>query len=371
MAGVVVAAVVALLAVVLVTRGHDSKQHVQAATSSDRPTSSSAHTTTSTAAVAASSEATAAPADSNAPPTPPTDGPLSTEQPADDVNAPAPDPVPVPSTEPSPDATPLGPDGILYTRVADNSYQQVWAINPDGSGNTLLADGLDLWDVTWAPGHQQFAWTEGGVGPEGRRIHVRSVDGSSDRVLDPRDADGTLLIPFYDVQWSPDGSTIAYNCYHPTWDVTHVCTVDVATGEAHDLVDEFALASPDENGSPPSVNLVAWGPDSRLLSLTGPSSFRVVDRFTGEIWNVDGASRVSVFTADGEWVLSVDYRGLWKIPVHGGTSVQVPYVFSDALARSPDGEWFLARDHAPFMLFNLAGETRTVPGTEGADPQSW
>jgi hypothetical protein len=376
-AGGVVALAVAAL-VVIASRGDEDRARVQATASSS---STSAAPSTASLSRSQGAEPTSTTTTTSGLVAAPPAGRGGEGDPAG-TDAP---PLDEPRTAPPPteEAGPAyGADALVYK---DWSTHTLWAINPDGSARTSLGDAQEMWLVGLAPGHQQMAWTEAGLSEQGRRIHVRNLDGSDDRTLDPRDASGNVLAPFYDARFSPDGSTIAYTCLRPeNWNHPHVCTVDVATGAARDLIADYGLAGVNRFGDPLSYSLGDWSPDGRSLSYVelasdpeNDSAFLfVVEVETGAATNLGTTGPFGfsgMFTADGSAVLSAEGgSALYVVPVDGSARTQVPGIAVGGIDRSPDGEWFLAAGNdTAVTYFNLAGETRIVPGTEHVSASAW
>jgi Tol biopolymer transport system component len=267
----------------------------------------------------------------------------------------------------------LHSDAILF-----QTHDGIWAINPDGTARTQLSSA-NAWSIDWAPDHQRFAWMESLNGADGRRIHVTSIDGSSDQVLTP-DAGGAPVRPFYGVAWSPDGTQIAYTC-----DQFELCVVDVATSVARNLSLEDGLGGSDQV----QVSAGDWSPDGRLLSYvasdgSGPqpvATMNVVDIGAATHWALHATSPFTiggVFTGDGAAVLHLTASGDAMVadPVAGGPNRAVPAGSGEAVTgRSPDGNWFVGNCVAggcgPLSVFSLDGQRVDVPNTDDAGGATW
>ncbi len=102
----------------------------------------------------------------------------------------------------------LSPDGkqILYTRtwidrLNDKRESSVWLMNADGTKNRFLVKGAD---AKWAPDASRIAFVAPGE-PGGAQIWARYMDaeGSTTQITRLTELPG-------DIEWSPDGRTIAF-----------------------------------------------------------------------------------------------------------------------------------------------------------------
>ena len=91
---------------------------------------------------------------------------------------------------------------IAYSYQLNRATFQIGMVNPDGSGNTLGAEGRS--QPKFSPdGNRMLVWNFSGSGAAA--MYVRDVDGSRETAI-------TLTRPgvVWDAAWSPDGSKIAY-----------------------------------------------------------------------------------------------------------------------------------------------------------------
>lgn len=102
----------------------------------------------------------------------------------------------------------LSPDGkqILYTRtwtdqLNDRRESSVWIMNADGTKNRFLVKGSN---AKWSPEGSRIAFIANGE-PSGQQIWVRYMDaeGATTQITRLTESPG-------DVEWSPDGTTLAF-----------------------------------------------------------------------------------------------------------------------------------------------------------------
>ena len=259
-------------------------------------------------------------------------------------------------------------------------------MNPDGSGSNVVAQG-SFWTGAWAPDHHAVVAVDYGQ----NTLHIFDLADGSDRVLLQRSGTDWDR-PQYNLHWSPDLSTITYGCNE------NICAVDTATGATRDLVTDLGLrdGNTSSDGSPPYFVFGSWAPGGRqfsYLAQTGSSNGEprftpmIADLTTGQHWpladQIVGPYAHLPFTADAQSVVVVRSDGCFKVcsyqtelvPIHGGTPRDVPGVSSDAIDRSPDGNWFLepsdmVSNPQTAVMFNLDGQTRQV--STGSDfPVGW
>ena len=91
---------------------------------------------------------------------------------------------------------------IAFTRdpagEQGQAHKDLYVMNPDGSGQRLLARETGLGDMAWSPDGREIAFGRGSSEDPG--LHVVKVDGSGERLLTRNG---------YGFDWAPDG-TIAF-----------------------------------------------------------------------------------------------------------------------------------------------------------------
>ena len=140
---------------------------------------------------------------------------------------------------------------------------ETWIVNPDGSGQRLLAPG---WLLEWSP---DGAWLAGQADSAAVEVAIIRPDGTGLR----------SLAPGHDPAWSPSGDRLVY-LFNDEQGRASLHTVDVATGEVTVLW----------GGSRADLSDPAWLGDRGWVFVRD-----------GDIWRLDiGKSRpVSLGTASG------------------------------------------------------------------------
>jgi Tol biopolymer transport system component len=211
------------------------------------------------------------------------------------------------------------PDGrFIAYRSEPHEYPELWVMNADGSEQHRLTRDGGFPD--WSPDGSMIAYAPGG-GPSGR---------SSIAIMNP-DGSGQGRVPHTDYgeypSWSPDGKRIAFNS-----NVTGEAVMSIADVDGSRVVD---LSSVGEGGQ------VAWSPDGRSLLFAShrdrsDNSRDIyvmrpdgsgVNRLThagGETpaWSPDGSH--IVFTAGGLFVMRADGSCLQALPMKGVGEASFP-----------------------------------------------
>jgi Tol biopolymer transport system component len=160
---------------------------------------------------------------------------------------------------------------IAFTRDpgpnAGQAHKDLYVMNPDGSGQRLLAHEAGLgWDIAWSSDGREIAFLRAGSSGDGG-LHVVTVDGSAERLLTP-DAVG--------FDWASDG-TLAFTTIRGGYRDIWVMNAD-GSGERR-LV---------ERGLQPR-----WSPDGRQLAFTSRR---------------DGNWEIYVINADGSGLRNLSHN---------------------------------------------------------------
>jgi Tol biopolymer transport system component len=169
----------------------------------------------------------------------------------------------------------------------------VFVMNPDGSGRTQLTDDpTPDFSPAWSPGGKKIAFASYRDGTQGAQIYVMNADGSGQTRLTYFGTGGS-----YDPTWSPGGTKIAFTRDHFPADFHSGISVVNADG-SNPIELTNTLSSHD--GAP------AWSPNGQkiafarrgsrdadiyLMSADGSAQTRLTDGFHdvfGSTWSPDG-----------------------------------------------------------------------------------
>jgi dipeptidyl aminopeptidase/acylaminoacyl peptidase len=191
-----------------------------------------------------------------------------------------------------------------------------------------------------------YSWS-----PDSQRIAVALV--SSLEIVDAETGAITVVLPRFeglvnDVQWSPDGTRIAFVGAEGVYTVR---------------TDGSALHLLAGGGFSP-----AWSPDSRRIAFVGrDNEISTVDVDGNDERSVTAAARpiTVAWSPNGDQLAFADQRGVWTVPVNGGEPREIaadtPYDVSwspraDKIAYTgTSGTWIVALD--PLTAVRLAGQT--------------
>jgi hypothetical protein len=109
-------------------------------------------------------------------------------------------------TQPPNTAGPSGGPRLVFSRTDPNNWTQIWTMAPDGSSPRQLTSDLSMhFYPAWSPNGDHIAYAQSRSINEPVSVRVLSADGSSDTNL--------ITLPgqfVHDLEWSPDGSQVAY-----------------------------------------------------------------------------------------------------------------------------------------------------------------
>lgn len=172
---------------------------------------------------------------------------------------------------PGPEAPAWSADGA---RIAFAAANGIWVIGADGSRAKQVTQESNYEDTdpAWSPDGSQLVFSRDADGA--RLLYVVTLDGSGLHALTPQMAAGAQ-----NPAWSPDGSTIAFDDGNDLWSIG---------------ADGSGLRQLTGYGSPadaPSGIYPSWSPDGRLLAYKG-----CVDVASCNIYTIapDGSSPATV-----------------------------------------------------------------------------
>ena len=247
----------------------------------------------------------------------------------------------------------LSPDGkqVIYTRtwtdrINDKRESAVWIMDANGARNRFLVKGAD---AKWAPDGLRISFVAPGE-PGGNQVWVRYMDaaGASTQITRLTEAPD-------DVEWSPDGKTIAFGMLvrgndnwriampaapknakwtEPPRVVTKLRYRSDRQGFLEDGVRQI-FTVPSDGGTPHQVtdgewaaNGTTWMPDGKSLVFTG---LRVKD--AEYAWRESDVYKVNVET--GEIVALTNRKGPDNSPVPSHDGRYIAYTGYD----STDATW--------------------------------
>ena len=268
-----------------------------------------------------------------------------------------------------------GANGKIAYESTVTTDVEIFAMNPDGSGQTNLTNDpstqtADDRDPSWSPDGSKIAFSRASEGH--MNVYVMNADGSTRVNLTPGADTTGFANAGIEPTWSPDGTRIAYNHSGDIW------VMDAASGAGKVRL---------EFGTPLETE-PAWSPDGTRIAFmrgvdiwVGPATGGVPTQLTTTTaaaerspdWAPDG-SRI-VYNRGGQiWVMSATGSGQTALTVGGDQGGTLPAWSPDGTKIVFDSTGFTAPNGYDIFLFNPDGTgvarlNTPVPGDD-LDP-SW
>lgn len=268
------------------------------------------------------------------------------------------------STSSAASSTPPGRNGLIAF-AANGRYDrsEIALIRADGRGFRVLTRAAGDDSPAWSPRGRRLVFSRGGY------LYTIGADGTGLRRLTRgRGSDS-------DPTWSPDGRRIAF-----VRDSDALYVINANGSSPHRLPSDA-----------PWIEGLSWSPDGKTIALGAAgrgggieSEIELIDPERGESldaglegqrddrepdWSPDGRSLVFQRTTclcgscdqPGVWISTTDGAGSREIG-RGGTNPSF----------SPDGKRVVASgEGSGLVVLDLAGRSRTLPGTENATDPAW
>jgi dipeptidyl aminopeptidase/acylaminoacyl peptidase len=268
------------------------------------------------------------------------------------------------------------PEGWIAFTVRENDGWHVATVAPDGSGRTVLTDGVRDYSTSWSPDGASIVFDRDYE--EGRGLWVIDADGTDPRRL-------TRGEDFYG-RWSPDGSTILFGRF-----ADRMVPVDEFTKIAGQ---NLWIVGADGSGERQLTTARAydvpggWSPDGSAMaflraSIDGSGIWTINDDGTGENevvhFGSDGGEEASVqvdgtpvWSPDGSTLLYPHADSIWAVSLDGSDARILIEGATDP-AYSPDGSWIAFSRDADIWIARADGtEERPITSSPEEEIQpSW
>lgn len=266
--------------------------------------------------------------------------------------------------------------GGLTGRIVTDDFEDLFAMDPDGSNVVLLADAPGAeFDGDWSPDGRFVVYRDStrGLNEDDEIFVVRS---------DGRNAVNITNDPANDwgPAWSPDGSTIVFNSdrdgglrgyfadpdgsdvrpvgvdswfEYPAWspDGTRIVFEGALGGSYEIFVLEIQSGAVTQlTDAPGDDSWPAWSPDGSMIAFSSERDACRLAPQTQECWD------------DGE--PDDDHRDIWLMAADGTDQRRVSGEIGQFVAFSPDGAYLLVSGHALFVV-RLDGTGRVELRADG------
>lgn len=247
------------------------------------------------------------------------------------------------------DCVEYSPDGQWIVFVKRPS-RELWKCRKDGSGKTLLLEGLQCGNPRWSPDGTRIAFSarKGGLWDSSQQSHIYTIRASGGQ---PEPVPG-VPGPAIDPTWSPDGKQLAFAPFpfERTEEQQHVSIVNLETGAVE--------AVPHSDG----MWSTRWSPDGNWLAALGPDGL-VVYRFRTGNWTVLGPRGVGYprWSKDSRYVyglISKPVITLIRIPVAASRKEEeirrIPeFILEWGAYWTPDDEPIVLRDLTAYQIYRI------------------
>jgi Tol biopolymer transport system component len=252
----------------------------------------------------------------------------------------------------------------LSGRIVTDDFEDLFALDIDGSDFVRVADNSagPEFDGSWSPDGKWIAYRDSTRGiNEDDEIYIASADGKEHRNLTKNPAND------WGPDWSPDGTTIAFNSDRDRETGTRGYLVNRDGSNLRRIEADMWLEYP------------SWSPDGQKLAFMGAlgSNYElfVVELATGKVtqlttspghdgwpaWSPDGSTIAftsvrddcSFAPRDAECWRTGDigeHFDIWTISADGSNPRRVTPEFGQFVAWSPDGRYLLISGSAPFVV---------------------
>jgi WD40 repeat protein len=216
-------------------------------------------------------------------------------------------------------SNPAGSEFVVYrdSTRGINVDDEVFVAGADGSNpRNLTNNPANDWGPDWSPDGSTIAFNSDRDGANRLRGYLMDRDGSNVRRID---VDTWLEYP----AWSPDGTRLAF--MGAVGSNYELFVVDLATNEVHQLTD-----SPGSDGWP------AWSPDGTTIAFTSErDDCRYAAAEAPECWRLE----------DND-----EHHDIWTIRPDGTGLRRVTPEIGQFVTWSPDGAYLLISGHALFVV---------------------
>jgi Tol biopolymer transport system component len=259
-------------------------------------------------------------------------------------------------------------------RIAFLNGDDIYLVNPDGTNRRRVTS--KMWDrllqIQWSPDGSRIAFQTSSSTGESADIWVVGADGSGQT---------HLLSHATNPVWSPDGHQIAFNSYRDPGR-SGINILDLAGGG-------LTLFAADATGTP------AWSPDGGRIAFSSgtetTSQIEIMNRDgTGRATLMSGTGGISPYVAwspDGQMIAFVTDRSgswdIWTMRADGSaqTNLTNHEAFEDAPIWSPDGRqiaftrWLFSAIGGVIYVVNADGtglsNVSHTPDGSSDDGPSW